>query len=112
MWLMLQQEQPDDYVVSTGERHSVREFADEVFSRLELDWQDYVEIDPRYLRPAEVEVLQGDPSKAKRELGWKPTTSFDQLIEMMVEADMKLAEQEKALVDAGLKPNEWRNGRP
>jgi len=112
MWLMLQQDEADDYVVATGERHSVREFTNNAFSRLELDWEEYVEIDPRYLRPAEVDVLQGDASKAERELGWKPATSFDDLIDMMIEFDLKLAEQEKALVDAGLKPNEWRNGRP
>ena len=111
MWMMLQQPEPSDYVLATGERHSVREFCEKAFSLLGLDWERYVEVDKRYLRPAEVDVLQGDASKARRELGWEPEVTFDQLVEMMVEADLKLAEQERTLVDAGLKANEWRNGR-
>ncbi len=109
---MVRHDEPDDFVIATGERHSVREFVERVFETLELSWQDHVETDSRYLRPAEVDVLQGDASKAERLLGWKPKTTFDQLIDMMVESDMALAEQEKTLVNAGLKPNEWRNGRP
>ena len=112
MWLMLQQDKPDDYVVATGERHSVREFCEAVFSALDLEWRDHVGIDKRYLRPAEVDLLQGDPAKAKRVLGWQPKTSFQQLVDAMVQADLELAKQERALIDAGLKQIEWRSGRP
>jgi GDPmannose 4,6-dehydratase len=90
MWLMLQQEKPDDYVVATGETHSIREFLDLAFGHVNLDWQKYVEIDPRYFRPAEVELLIGDASKAKRQLGWEPKTKFADLVKLMVEADVKL----------------------
>lgn len=85
MWLMLQQAQPDDYVIATGETHSVREFLEEAFSLVQLNWQDYVVIDPKYFRPTEVDLLIGDPSKAARQLGWKPKTTFKQLVELMVE---------------------------
>lgn len=112
MWLMLQHDKPDDFVIATNKKNSVQQFAERVFNKLGLAWDDYVEIDPRYIRPAEVDVLQGDASKAATLLGWTPKTSFDELIDMMIESDLKLAEQEKALVDAGLKPNEWRMGRP
>jgi len=88
MWLMLQQEQPDDYVVATGETHSVREFLEEAFSYLGLHWQDHVVVDPKYFRPAEVDMLQGDPSKARRVLGWQPKVSFRELVRIMVDADM------------------------
>ena len=111
MWLMLQHELPDDYVIATGVRHSVREFAEAAFGTLDLDWSEYVRFDERYLRPAEVDVLQGDASKAKRVLGWALTVDFDRLVEMMVAADLELARQERTLVDAGLKTNEWPNGR-
>src|SRR5277367_5095450 len=94
MWLMLQQDKPDDYVVATGETHSVRDFLDEVFGILKLDWHKYVEIDPRYFRPAEVDVLIGDYSKAKRQLGWTPKVKFERLAELMIEADLELAERE------------------
>lgn len=87
MWLMLQQEKPDDYVIATGETHSVREFLEEAFKYAGLDYKKYVEFDPRYLRPAEVDVLIGDSSKAKRKLGWKPRTSFKELVKIMVDAD-------------------------
>ena len=87
MWLMLQQDKPDDYVVATGESHSVREVLDVAFGALEIDWKKHVEIDPRYFRPTEVDHLHGDPSKAMRVLGWKPKVSFRGLIEMMVRAD-------------------------
>ncbi|MDT5061097.1 MAG: GDPmannose 4,6-dehydratase [Acidobacteriota bacterium] len=87
-WLMLQQEKPDDYVVATGEAHSVREFLDEAFSYLDLDWQRYVETDPRYLRPTEVNSVLGDASKALRMLSWRPRTSFRDLVRMMVDADL------------------------
>jgi GDPmannose 4,6-dehydratase len=101
MWLMLQQERPDDFVIATGETHSVREFVAKVFARLDLDYQRYVEIDPRYFRPTEVDALQGDAAKARLALGWEPKVGFDALIAMMVAADLELAEKEKTLVDAG-----------
>ncbi|RJX35394.1 MAG: GDP-mannose 4,6-dehydratase [Desulfarculus sp.] len=88
MWLMLQQEEPDDYVVATGETHSVREFVEEAFAYLGLDWKDYVEIDPRYFRPADVEYLRGDPTKAKQKLGWEPKVKFHDLVRLMVDADL------------------------
>jgi len=94
MWLMLQQDKPEDFVIATGENHSVREFLDEVFGYLEMDWNEYVEIDPRYFRPTEVDVLLGDPTKARKVLGWEPKVSFRELAKMMVDEDMKLAEQE------------------
>ena len=89
MWLMLQQEKPDDYVIATGETHSVREFLDEAFGLVGLDWKKYVEIDPRYYRPAEVDLLLGDPTKAKEKLGWKPKTTFKELVKIMLEYDLK-----------------------
>ncbi len=101
MWLMLQHDKPDDYILATGETHSVREFLDEVFGYLDLDWQKYVEIDPRYYRPTEVDFLQGDASKARKVLGWKPKTTFKELAKMMTNADMKLAEHEKIIKDHG-----------
>ncbi len=101
MWMMLQQDQPDDYVIATGRMMSVRDFATLAFAFADLDWRKYVEVDPRYFRPAEVHRLQGDASKAKRVLGWEPTTSIEDLIRMMVEADMELARREKTLRDAG-----------
>jgi len=101
MWRMLQQDKPDDYVVATHELYSVREFCEKTFSRLDLDYQDFVEVDPRYYRPAEVDLLLGDSTKARKRLGWKPQTSFDQLVEMMVESDMELASQEKAIAERG-----------
>jgi GDPmannose 4,6-dehydratase len=112
MWLMLQEDEPGDYVVATGERHSVRELCETAFALLDLDWSEYVGIDKRYLRPAEVDLLHGDPSKAERVLGWEARTTFEELVRMMVDADMQLARQERTLVDAGLKQVEWRAGRP
>ena len=88
MWLMLQQDQPDDYVIATNETHSIREFLDLAFNHVNLDWHDYVEFDPRYLRPAEVELLIGDSTKARQQLGWEPTVTFNQLVQLMVEADL------------------------
>jgi GDPmannose 4,6-dehydratase len=105
MWLMLQQDKPDDYVVATGETHSVREFAEKVFSRLGLDWQKHVEIDKRYFRPSEVDVLLGDSSKAMRILKWQPKVSFEGLIDLMLNADLELAAKEKTLQQAGYKGN-------
>lgn len=101
MWLMLQQEKPDDFVIATGETHSVRDFAEKVFSRLDLDYQKHVAVDPRYFRPTEVDVLLGDPSKAKKILQWQPKVNFDQLIDMMLAADLEIARKEKTLFDAG-----------
>lgn len=96
MWLMLQQDKPDDYVIATGETHSVREFLDEAFGYLNLDWHDYVEIDPRYFRPSEVDLLLGDASKARKQLGWQPRVSFKQLARMMVDHDLQLAREDEA----------------
>ena len=92
MWLILQQDRPDDYVIGTGEAHSVREFVEAAFSYVNLDWRDYVEIDPRYFRPAEVDCLLADASKAGAKLGWAPTTGFHELVRLMVEADIQSLE--------------------
>jgi GDPmannose 4,6-dehydratase len=90
MWLMLQQEKPDDYVIATGQTWSVKDFLSRAFTSVNLKWEDYVEIDPRYFRPTEVELLIGDASKAKQQLKWEPKTSFDELVRIMVEADLKI----------------------
>lgn len=89
MWMMLQQDQPEDYVIGTGETHSVRDFVEEAFTSVGLDWRDYVEIDPRFFRPADVEYLRCDPGKAKRKMGWEPRVKFHELVKMMVEADLE-----------------------
>jgi len=89
MWLMLQQSEPDDYVVATNETHSVREFLEVAFGHVGLDWKKHVEIDPKYFRPAEVDLLIGDYSKAKRKLGWEPKTRFADLVKLMVDADIQ-----------------------
>lgn len=89
MWLMLQQDEPDDYVVATGETYSIKKFLDIAFEYANLKWEDYVEFDPRYLRPAEVDLLIGDPSKAKAKLGWEPSVTFEQLVHLMVDSDLK-----------------------
>ncbi|MCL0102751.1 GDP-mannose 4,6-dehydratase, partial [Dehalococcoidia bacterium] len=88
-WLMLQQEKPDDYVIATGESHSVREFAELAFREVGLNWEDYVVVDQRFCRPADVEYLCGDISKARQVLGWKPEVTFEQLISIMVKADLE-----------------------
>jgi GDPmannose 4,6-dehydratase len=93
MWLMLQKEQPDTYVISSGETHSVREFAEAAFNVAGLDYREYVKMDQKFLRPAEVDILLGDPGKAERELGWKPKMSFDELVKMMVEHDLEIVEK-------------------
>ena len=100
MWLMLQQDQPDDYVVATNETHSVKEFCEATFAVLDLDWEQYVEYDKRYERPAEVELLIGDPAKAKKKLGWEPKVKFKELVEIMVAADLELAQHEKTVAEA------------
>ncbi|MFO0870094.1 MAG: GDP-mannose 4,6-dehydratase [Pirellulales bacterium] len=99
MWLMLQQPAPDDYVIATGETHSVQEFLELAFTHVGLDWRSYVELDPRYMRPSEVDLLLGDASKARTRLGWSPRTSFPQLVRLMVEADWELARRERLVSD-------------
>ena len=94
MWLMLQQEEPDDYVIATGEAHSVREFVEEAFRLVGLDWHKHIEIDPRYLRPAEVDLLVGDATKAKKLLGWEPRVRFQELVRLMVVADLEAVHRE------------------
>jgi GDPmannose 4,6-dehydratase len=96
---MLQQDKPDDYVIATGESRSVREFLDEVFGYLDLDWHKYVEVDQKYFRPSEVDFLQGDSSKAAKILRWKPRVTFKELAKIMTDADMKIARDEKVLHD-------------
>jgi len=101
MWLMLQEEEPDDFVIATGKSYSVRDFLEECFTYLDLDWRNYVVIDKRYFRPTEVDYLLGDASKAREKLGWSPEVDFSTLVRMMVDHDLKLAQQEKILRDAG-----------
>ncbi len=99
MWLILQQDEPDDFVIATGETHSIRDFLDETFAYLDLDWNKHVELDARYLRPTEVDYLLGDADKAKKILGWEPKVKFKELVRMMVDSDLKLAEEEKVILD-------------
>ena len=101
MWLMLQQENPDDFVIATGEAYSVRDFLDIAADQLKMDWKGCVEIDPRYMRPTEVDYLMGDASKACRVLGWKPRVKFKDLVRMMVDRDLDMARQEQTLLNAG-----------
>ena len=96
MWMMLQQDQPDDYVCATGETHTIREFCEECFGLLDLDWKQYVAYDERYERPSEVELLIGDPAKLKRQIAWEPQVKFQELVKIMTEADLELAKQELA----------------
>ena len=102
MWLMIQADEPDDYVIATGESHSVRDFLDQAFGYLDLDWKEHVDIDPRYYRPAEVDVLMGDASKARRVLGWEPTISFNELVTLMV---LRKPDRRQVTVDGRLQPN-------
>lgn len=99
MWMMLQQKNPDDFVIATGETHSVEEFVDAAFSYVGLNWKNHVRIDPHYFRPTEVDLLVGDASKAQKILDWKPRTKFNELVRLMVDADLKLAEQEKRFLE-------------
>lgn len=101
MWRMLQHDAPGDFVVATGEMHSVREFCEAAFAELDLDWKEYVEFDARYLRPTEVDALQGDAARTRKLLGWEPKVGFEALVKMMVAHDLELARQEKTLRDAG-----------
>ena len=104
MWLMLQQERPDDYVIATGETRSVGDFLNEAATCLDLDWREFVEIDTRYFRPAEVDLLLGDSSRARKALGWEPRTTFPELVRMMVESDMALAQREAQAATLGTQP--------
>jgi len=104
MWLMVQQDKPDDYVIATGVTHSVQKFVESAFAQADLDWKEYVEIDPRYMRPTEVDLLAGDAGKAERELGWTPKCQLPELVAMMVEHDLDLARQELVLKEAGHRP--------
>jgi GDPmannose 4,6-dehydratase len=99
MWLMMQAEKSDDYVIATGETHSVKEFVQEVFSYLDMDWKEYVKIDPWYYRPSEVDLLQGDSAKARKELGWEPKVGFHELVRLMVDHDLGIAKEEKQIMD-------------
>ena len=103
MWLMLQADEADDFVIATGENHSVREFLDEAFGYLDMDWKEFVETDPRYYRPAEVDLLLGDSSKARRVLGWEPKVGFKELVQIMVDHDLELARLESVRKSAGAK---------
>ncbi|MEC8203355.1 MAG: GDP-mannose 4,6-dehydratase, partial [Pseudomonadota bacterium] len=103
MWLMLQHDEPGDYVVATGETYSVRDFLTTAFESADMNWEEYVRIDERYFRPTEVDVLLGDPSRAKSALGWSPKVDFKSLVGMMMEHDLELAQRERTLVDAGHK---------
>lgn len=106
MWRMLQQDQPDDYVIATGESHSVREFLDEAFGHWDLEWQRYVEIDPQYFRPTEVDLLVGDACKAKKELGWEPKVPFKELVRIMMQADLQTERQKLEGTKLEVKQNE------
>ncbi len=111
MWLMLQQDQPDDYVVATGEAHCVRDFVREAFGLLDLNWEDLVVEDPRYVRPSEVDYLMGDATKARQKLGWTPKIAFQDLVKMMVEADLEMARQEQTLRQAGHAVGDRQSGQ-
>tara|TARA_B100000902_G_scaffold1845_1_gene2379 strand:+ start:16425 stop:17456 length:1032 start_codon:yes stop_codon:yes gene_type:complete len=109
MYLMMQHEKPDDWVIATGETHTVKEFLEIAFNYVDLDFEEFVQTSDKYLRPNEVDYLLGDPTKAKNLLGWEPKTSFKDLVEMMVKSDLNLAEQEKVLFDKGLIDSTWEN---
>ena len=109
MWMMLQHDVPDDWVIATGETHTVREFAELAFSHVNLNWEDYVSTSEKYFRPNEVDYLLGDSSKAKQKLGWSPKTSFEDLVKMMVDYDLDLAKRERVLIDENLIKPTWEN---
>ena len=109
MWQMLQNDSPDDWVVATGETHTVKEFAELAFKHVELDWNDYITTSEKYHRPNEVGYLLGDPTKVKSKLGWNPETSFEELVKMMVEFDLELAKREAVLIEENLIKPTWEN---
>ncbi len=109
MWLMLQHDTPDDWVLATGETHTVKEFLQKAFKYVDLDWEKYVQTSEKYFRPNEVEHLLGDSTKARKELNWSPKTSFDELVKLMIEHDLVLAEQEKVLIQNKLMTPTWEN---
>jgi GDPmannose 4,6-dehydratase len=109
MWLMMQHHEPDDWVLATGETHSVKEFVSKAFQSVNLEWEDYVKTSDKFYRPNEVNHLLGDSSKAQEKLNWTPKVSFDNLVEMMVENDIKLAKQEKVLLSEGLISPTWES---
>jgi GDPmannose 4,6-dehydratase len=109
MWKILNHSNPDDFVISTGESHTVKEFLKIAFESVNLEYSDYVEVSQKYFRPNEVKYLLGDSSKAKKELNWKPNTSFQDLVKMMIEHDIRIAQSEKILLDEGLLEPSWEN---
>jgi GDPmannose 4,6-dehydratase len=109
MWRMLQNDTASDWVLATGQSHTVKEFAQLAFKKLDLEWEEFVESSQKYFRPNEVEFLLGDYTKAEKELGWKPTTSFDKLVDLMIESDMHLAKQEEVLIKEGLLMPTWEH---
>jgi GDPmannose 4,6-dehydratase len=109
MYMMMQQDTPSDWVLATGETHTVREFLIQAFKYVDIDWEKYIQTSEKYFRPNEVEYLLGDAAKANKILGWKPETSFDQLVELMVKEDLLLAEREKVLIENNLLKPTWEN---
>jgi len=107
MYMMLNYKKPEDWVIATGETHTVREFVEKTFNFLDLNWEEFVQTSEKYYRPNEVDYLLGDPSKAKKDLGWSPKTDLDKLVEIMVESDLNLAKREKVLIDEGLIEPTW-----
>ncbi len=109
MWMMMQYEKPEDWVLATGKTYTVRDFLDLTFKKLELNWEDYVETSERYIRPNEVDYLLGDPSKANKKLGWEPKTNFEELVDLMIESDLNLAKREELLLKEGLIQPTWES---
>ena len=109
MWMMMQHNKADDWVLATGQTHTVKEFLKITFDKLDLNWEDFVETSERYFRPNEVDYLLGDPSKAKSELGWEPKTSIEELVDLMIESDLNLAKREQVLLNEGLIEPTWES---